>query len=159
MQYELLDETNTPVGSPHYKEQITRKEWNGLFAKNKHPKTAILKGEAEGFPVILVCSDEPVTLGRSESNDIVIYSQYVSRKQHCLLYPSKGKLYIKDTSSYGTVVKREEKIRAGPWGLVDKNTVTLKGNTEPFELKSEDIIIFGGEAEDAAKLDLIIIET
>ena len=147
--------------SPHCLMPLKRSEWNQLVRNNEHPEVAIIKDEDR--LKIIVRGNDAVNIGRNEKNDVIIFSKYVSRT-HCIIYPYKGNFFLKDISSYGTYVTIDNSANKRIYGhsIVEKKEeedwLLLKKNVEPYELKNNSVIIFGGSVKDAVKLFLIITD-
>ncbi|MCI0364867.1 MAG: FHA domain-containing protein [Phycisphaerales bacterium] len=95
--------------------------------------------------------DRPFTIGRSESSDLPLPNNHVSRK-HCILESVNGSVRIRDLKSHGgtyvngariteTVLYHGDRIAVGPFDLVFEdpvNAATMRGSAPP-SLKDEPI--------------------
>lgn len=100
-----FERTTRVTGSPSM-EEIYGNLFVTIFDKNSFPRTILLDGAGKNI----------LTFGRSERNDIILSSPYVSREHGRFRFKS-GKWYIEDSESFGD--------KPSTNGLVYNNTYIL----------------------------------
>lgn len=87
----------------------------------------IVGGDLDGH-VVIVPSDQPITLGRGSNNDVQIHDKKLSRT-HCQVMVSRGKCVVTDlNSTNGTYVggERIEERALSPGDVITMGMITLK---------------------------------
>ncbi len=105
--------------------------------------------DAKGKPCSFSLGDQPVTIGRSPTADIVIVDDKASRL-HCGIRKENDSFHIKDLNSKnGTYVNNEiihsaelstgDRIRIGSTSIVFEDDASSAGTTEVFNEMEEEI--------------------
>lgn len=81
-----------------------------------------------GINFIVTDASLPLQIGRELDCDITIPRGYVSR-HHCQLYVSNGELFLKDTSSNGTLVGKHS-VKGNAVKIKKRTTVIVAGDAK-----------------------------
>ena len=95
----------------------------------------------------------PIMIGRDPSNDIILDTNTISRK-HCFIYFEGDNAFVKDVSSYGTVMATYESAKwGGGYSSPEKHIVTIKQNADGLALEHQSYLLF----PDGTKIQVFII--
>ena len=88
--------------------------------KRRAQPRELLVTEAEGSPRSYPMNAEPLSIGRSESCQVILNDTYVSQ-MHARVYPKDGEWFVEDLgSTNGTYLNRAKVTQPSPIGVGDE---------------------------------------